>query len=89
MRHIELGSGRYDSRERRLFAKKWHREGGADIFIHQAPEIQTMYSVPHPVSAIRTRMRQEFERNRFVNKLSVIDVLLMKSNADYQVSADQ
>jgi len=44
-----------------------------------------MYSVPHPVSAIRTRMRQEFERNRFVNKLPVIDVLLMKSNADYQV----
>ncbi|KAK4169261.1 NADH dehydrogenase 1 alpha subcomplex subunit 6 [Cladorrhinum sp. PSN259] len=53
-------------------------------WIRAAPEIQTMYSVPHPVSAIRTRMRQEFERNRFVNKLSVIDVLLMKSNADYQ-----
>lgn len=31
-------------------------------------------------------MRQEFERNRFINKLSVVDVLLLKSNADYQVS---
>lgn len=45
-----------------------------------------MYSVPHPVSAIRSRIRQEFERHRFVNKLPVVDVLLMQSNADYQVS---
>lgn len=51
----------------------------------QAPEIQTMYSVPLPVSVIRTRMRQEFERHRFVNKLPVVDVLLFQSNADYQV----
>jgi hypothetical protein len=53
---------------------------------YQAPEIQTMYSVPKPVSTIRTRIRQEFERNRFVNKLSVIDVLIFRSHADYQVS---
>lgn len=51
----------------------------------QAPEIQTMYSVPLPVSVIRTRIRQEFERNRFVNKLPVVDVLLFKGNADFQV----
>jgi hypothetical protein len=44
-----------------------------------------MYSVPHPVSAIRTRIRQEFERHRYVNKLSVVDVLLFQGNADYQV----
>ena len=31
-------------------------------------------------------MRQEFERNRYVNKLSVVDVLILKNNADYQVS---
>jgi hypothetical protein len=55
-------------------------------FVSQAPEIQTMYSVPHPVSAIRSRMRQEFERHRFVNKLPVVDVLLFQSAADYQVS---
>ncbi|KAL2263670.1 hypothetical protein VTK26DRAFT_5701 [Humicola hyalothermophila] len=53
-------------------------------WLRAAPEIQTMYSVPFPVSAIRTRIRQEFERNRFINKLSVVDVLLVKSNADYQ-----
>lgn len=45
-----------------------------------------MYRVPFPVSVIRSRVRQEFERNRFVNKLPVVDVLLFRSNADYQVS---
>ncbi len=44
-----------------------------------------MYSVPLPVAALRTRIRQEFERHRFVNKLPVIDVLLFQSSADYQV----
>ncbi|KAK0622929.1 hypothetical protein B0T14DRAFT_564340 [Immersiella caudata] len=53
-------------------------------WLRAAPEIQTMYSVPKPVSTIRTRIRQEFERNRFVNKLSVIDVLIFRSHADYQ-----
>lgn len=52
---------------------------------NQAPEVQTMYNMPMPVSAIRTRMRQEFERNRYANKLSVVDVLLFKSHAEYQV----
>lgn len=51
----------------------------------QAPEIQTMYNVPFPVSVIRTKMRQEFERHRYVNKLPVIDVLLFQSHAEYQV----
>ena len=44
-----------------------------------------MYSLPLPISVIRTRIRQEFERNRFVNKLPVVDVLLTKGHADYQV----
>lgn len=45
-----------------------------------------MYNVPFPVSVIRTRIREEFERNRFVNKLPVVDVLLFKSDAEYQVN---
>ncbi|ORY69930.1 complex 1 protein [Pseudomassariella vexata] len=53
-------------------------------WIRAAPEIQTMYSVPLPIAVIRTRMRQEFERHRFVNKLPVVDVLLMQNNAEYQ-----
>lgn len=44
-----------------------------------------MYNVPHPAAAIRTRIRQEFERNRQVNQLAVVDVLLFKSHAEYQV----
>jgi len=44
-----------------------------------------MYSVPLPVSVIRTRMRQEFERHRYVSKLPVVDVLLFQSSAEYQV----
>lgn len=57
----------------------------ADDVALQAPEIQTMYNVPFPVSVIRTRIREEFERNRFVNKLPIVDVLLFKSDAEYQV----
>lgn len=51
----------------------------------QAPEIQTMYNVPMPISMLRTRIRQEFERNRYVDKIPVVDVLLFKSHAEYQV----
>src|SRR4051794_33165204 len=48
-----------------------------------------MYNMPLPVAAIRTRIRQEFERHRYANKLSVVDVLLFKSHAEYQVRADR
>lgn len=51
----------------------------------QAPEIQTMYNIPLPVSTLRTRIREEFERNRHASNLSVVDVLLFKSHAEYQV----
>lgn len=47
--------------------------------------MQTMYNLPMPISVIRTRIRQEFERQRYVAKLSVADVLLFKSHAEYQV----
>ncbi|RCI10300.1 hypothetical protein L249_8467 [Ophiocordyceps polyrhachis-furcata BCC 54312] len=53
-------------------------------WIRGAPEIQTMYNMPLRVSAIRTRIRQEFERNRYVNKLPVVDMLIFKSHAEYQ-----
>lgn len=46
--------------------------------------MQTMYNLPMPISVIRTRIRQEFERHRYVNKLPVADVLLFKSHAEYQ-----
>jgi len=51
----------------------------------QGPEIQTMYSLDMPVSAIRTKMRQEFERHRYVQQLKTVDVLLFNSHQEYQV----
>lgn len=44
-----------------------------------------MYSLNIPVSAIRTKIRQEFEKHRYVKQLNVIDVLLFQSNAEFQV----
>ncbi|KAJ5921488.1 NADH dehydrogenase (complex I) alpha subcomplex subunit 6 [Penicillium verhagenii] len=49
-----------------------------------SPEIQTMYSLNMPVSVIRTKIRQEFEKHRYVSQLSVIDVLLYQSHAEFQ-----
>ena len=51
----------------------------------QAPEIQQMYSLNMPVSSIRTKTRQEFERHRYVQHLKTIDVLLFNSHQEYQV----
>lgn len=44
-----------------------------------------MYSLNMPVSAIRTKMRQEFERHRYVAQLKTVDVLLMNSHQEFQV----
>lgn len=51
----------------------------------QAPEIQSMYSLGMPVPVLRTKMRQEFERHRYVNQIEVVDMLLFQSHAEYQV----
>ncbi|GMF76090.1 unnamed protein product [Aspergillus oryzae] len=51
-----------------------------------SPEIQTMYSLNMPVSAIRTKVRQEFEKHRYVKQLGAVDVLLFQSHAEFQVS---
>jgi NADH dehydrogenase (ubiquinone) 1 alpha subcomplex subunit 6 len=44
-----------------------------------------MYSLNLPVSAIRTKIRQQFEKHRYVSQINVVDVLLYKSNAEFQV----
>lgn len=45
-----------------------------------------MYSLNMPVSKIRTKVRQEFERHRYVNQLKTVDVLLFNSHQEFQVS---
>ncbi|KAK4569990.1 hypothetical protein LTR86_002960 [Recurvomyces mirabilis] len=37
-----------------------------------------------PVSAIRTKIRQEFERHRYVSQLKTVDVLLFNSHQEFQ-----
>lgn len=44
-----------------------------------------MYSLNLPVSQLRTKVRQEFERHRYVNKLPVVDMLLFQSYSEFQV----
>ncbi|KAI0166140.1 NADH-ubiquinone oxidoreductase 14.8 kDa subunit [Xylariaceae sp. FL1272] len=78
---VTRSSANWNDAKRRVLAA--YRE-----WIRAAPEIQTMYSLPLPVATIRTRMRQEFERHRYVNKLGVVDVLIAQNNAEYQVRPD-
>jgi NADH dehydrogenase (ubiquinone) 1 alpha subcomplex subunit 6 len=44
-----------------------------------------MYSLNMPVSALRTKIRQEFERHRYVKQIGVVDVLLFQSHSEFQV----
>jgi hypothetical protein len=44
-----------------------------------------MYSLNLPVSTLRTKIRQEFERHRYVNQLRTVDVLLFSSHQEFQV----
>lgn len=44
-----------------------------------------MYTLSLPVSTLRTKMRQEFERHRYVNQLKTVDVLLFNSHQEFQV----
>ncbi|OXV08204.1 hypothetical protein Egran_04034 [Elaphomyces granulatus] len=76
------------ARVRRSY-REWLRASANLVFViceEQSPEIQTMYSLSIPVSAIRTRIRQQFERHRYVSQLKVIDVLLFQSHSEYQPS---
>lgn len=44
-----------------------------------------MYSLNKPVSELRTKIRQEFERQRYVSQLPAVDMLLFQSHSEYQV----
>lgn len=43
-----------------------------------------MYSLNVPVSKIRTKIRQEFEKHRYVNQIRAVDVLIMQSDMEFQ-----
>ena len=47
-----------------------------------------MYTLSMPISTIRTKIRQEYERHRYVNQLKTVDVLLFNSHQEFQVRLD-
>jgi NADH dehydrogenase (ubiquinone) 1 alpha subcomplex subunit 6 len=44
----------------------------------------TDYLLDISPSLVRSKIRQEFEKNRFVRDLSVIDILLFKGRLEYE-----
>ncbi|KAF8578893.1 NdufA6 NADH-ubiquinone oxidoreductase 14.8 kDa subunit [Ramaria rubella] len=49
-----------------------------------APEIVSLYGLTVTPTLIRQRMREEFERNRYVDDIRVIDRLALKWQQEYQ-----
>lgn len=43
-----------------------------------------LYLLDVPVPAVRAKIRQEFERHRYVQQLPVVDMLITKANMEYQ-----
>ena len=70
--------------ERCAFSEGPRRARHADGHL-ESPEIQTMYSLNMPVSKIRTKVRQEFEKHRYVSQLPAVDVLITQSHMEFQV----
>jgi hypothetical protein len=50
----------------------------------QAPEIVALYALNVSPSSIRIKIRQDFERNRNIQDLQIIDMLLHKNQQEYQ-----
>lgn len=47
-------------------------------------EMSDIYELDMPVSNVKTKIRQEFERQRFVNDIGVRNILLMKGQMEFQ-----
>lgn len=54
------------------------------MYMRSAPAFTETYEIDQPVSRVRTKLRQEFERNRFVNDTSVTNILLAKGQMEFQ-----
>lgn len=53
-------------------------------YIRSAKEFSDLYELDMPVSNVKTKIRQEFERQRFVNDLDVTNVLYAKGQMEFQ-----
>lgn len=47
-------------------------------------EMSDLYELDMPVANVKTKIRQEFERHRFVQDLGVSNVLYMKGQMEFQ-----
>lgn len=54
-------------------------------WMRAAHEIPILYAVNIPASAVRAKIRQDFERNLLVDDLGTVDILLLKGQQEYQV----
>lgn len=53
-------------------------------YVRSAPTFAETYELSYPTAQIRTKIRQEFERNRFVSDVAVINVLEAKGQMEFQ-----
>ncbi len=50
----------------------------------QAPDIVQLYALSVPPSMVRLKIRDDFERNRYIDNLDIINMLLLKNQQEYQ-----
>lgn len=53
-------------------------------YIRNAKEFANLYELDMPVSNVKTKIRQEFERQRFVTDLDLTNVLYAKGQMEFQ-----
>lgn len=53
-------------------------------YIRHAKEILDLYELDMPVSNVKTKIRQEFERQRYVGSLDVQNILYAKGQMEFQ-----
>ncbi|CCH46324.1 NADH-ubiquinone oxidoreductase [Wickerhamomyces ciferrii] len=53
-------------------------------YLRSAPVFIELYELDLPIGVVRTKIRQEFERNRFQKDININNVLLAKGQMEYQ-----
>jgi len=53
-------------------------------FTRRAPNFVEMYEMDVPVGIVRTKLREQFERNRYVEDMRVRNVLLAQGHNEFQ-----
>ncbi|GAK65061.1 NADH dehydrogenase, alpha subcomplex, subunit 6 [Moesziomyces antarcticus] len=53
-------------------------------FYRSAPEICALYALDVPPSTLRAKFRTQFEKNKAIKDVAVLDVMLLKAQQEYQ-----